>query len=162
MPSNIKNKPALSFVAILILAISAIGLLVYLADLKGITVWPFNSSRTDLHRMLGSDVTPWLEHAEIASWTPDLNQKPQRYFVAAALSADEFRSWTGSIKLVVSDAPTVPNGVWKLPPDITLKHWVDASSTTALIDAQGSTAGANVWARWSDGIAYIVVYPVFD
>jgi len=133
-----------------------------LSDFKEIDVWPFTSSRTELHRMLGADSSPWLEHAEVVPWTPDLNQKPQRIFISAALSADEFKAWAGAIKLVVSNVPGVPNGVWKLPPDVTLKHWAAAPSTSALIDAQGSTADAIVWARWSDGLANIVVYPVFD
>ena len=144
-------------VALAILCV-AVGLLL----LKGNPVWPFASDRKDLGRLLGVDAAAWLEDAEIVAWQPDLNLKPQSYFVVRPMSADEFRAWAAAAQLTTSDAPAALSGVFVPPPQVKLKRWLPpAPELAGAREAEGRTPAAVIWSRWQQGIAYTVVQPIY-
>ncbi len=125
-------------------------------------MWPFGGEHDEVAGILGPAALPWLEGAEIAAWTPDPNFKAQSYFVVRTMSEAEFRSWAAAVRLQVSEAPSIPSGVFATPDGVTLTRWItgptpDASS----LDAQGDTDRAAIWSRWQEGVGFTVIHPAY-
>jgi hypothetical protein len=119
-----------------------------------------NQHRKELNRLLGPPAESFLQKSEITAWTPDLNQKPQTYFMVTAATREEFTAWTAAAGLTTTKTPTIPSGVWKLPSDVKIKEWSTESAPDGeTIDAAASTSPTTVWSRWKQGMAYTVVYP---
>ena len=130
--------------------------------LKGTAVWPFGSDEKELADILGADAAAWLEGAEIAAWQPDLNRKPESYFVMRPMSGDDFRAWAAAAQLTMTKTPGFASGVLVLPDGVTLSRWLGKPVEGAAgLDAEGTTPRAVIWSRWSDGVAYTVVDPTY-
>ena len=144
------------------LALGSLVVLGILITLKGTAVRPFGSDPQDLAEILGANAAPWLEGAEIVAWQPDPNWKAQSYFVVRAMSRDDFGAWAAAVELKVSQTPSFGSGVFVLPDGVTLSRWPEKKTEGATgLDAEGTTASAVIWSRWSDGLAYTVVHPTY-
>ena len=129
---------------------------------KGFAVWPFENNKGELAAILGPEATSWLNDAEVQAWTPDLNHKPQSFFIVQAMSETEFEAWAKAAKLRVSEKRSVPPSIFGLPDGIKFNRWVrPADAATQERDAQGSTDRAAIWSRWQGGITYTVLHPTY-
>ena len=105
----------------------------------------------------------WLEQAEIVASQPDVNAKPDTYFIVTPMTSDNFRAWSAAGRLTVSEVPKVPSNVWILPATVKPGRWIDNTSAQGVvIDAHATSQAAVVWSRWTDGFAYTVVYPRYE
>lgn len=148
--------PVRSTVPSLILAL-VVGLGLYLGWMN--MTW-FSSDMKDLERMLGPTGATLIEDSRLKAWQPDLNAKPQTYYLQRDLGEAAFRRLAGQAGLGVASVPAVAEAVWRLPPDLAFPGWAAAAVPPgAGLQAGGSVGEAAVWLRWYDGMAYLVVVP---
>ena len=149
------RRAALTLATILVVVVGA------LAVVKGIPVWSSGRDQKALTDILGSAAPSWLADAEVVAWTPDPNYKAQSYFAVASVAETDFKSWSATAHLAVTDTPSIPAGVFVLPKGVTLRRWVSETEAGPLVDAEGTIARASVWARWQGGVSYLVVHPTY-
>ena len=144
----------------LVFAIVCIVVLGILIVLKTMSLWPFENDKGDLVGILGPDVAPWLEQAEITTWQPDLNFKPMDYFVVRSMSEENFQTWAKVLYLTISKTPNTPAGLFVLPQGVKISRWLRPGEiNTVGLDAQGTTSRAIIWSLWRGGLTYSVIHP---
>ena len=118
----------------------------------------FDSTRRDLQQLLGAAGAPWLDDsARLAAWSPDLNYKPQAYYLLRPMDEAAFRQAVGSGGLAVVPVPPVEQAVWRLPAGVSLPGWqADSLPAGTGLQAQGTFGSMAVAVRWAHGQAYLV------
>jgi hypothetical protein len=119
-----------------------------------------NSEMKDLKRLLGPVGAALVEDCELVAWQPDLNAKPQAYYLRRRVDEAAFRGLAGQAGFTVAPVPALVEAVWRLPPDLAFPGWAAATVPPgAGLQASGSVGEAAVWLRWHDGAAYMVMLP---
>lgn len=144
----------------------ALGAVVALAGAGGVALFGrrfmqiFDSTRGDLQQLLGAAGAAWLDDsAQISAWSPpDLNYKPQAYYLMRNMDEAAFRAAAAQVGLEVVPAPPLEQAVWRLPNGVTLLGWrADSLPPGAGLQIGGSVGQAAVSARWHQGLAFLVV-----
>ena len=116
--------------------------------------------RKELAGLLGPAGTALLDGASVAAWQPDANYKPQSYHATRSVDEAGFRELAASAGLAVRPTPQAVEGIWQLPPDVTVKEWApSAVPPGAGLQASGTVGQAAVWMRWYRDRAYLVAQP---
>lgn len=122
--------------------------------------WMTSSKRDDLVRLLGAQGEALVGDAAIAAWVPDPNYKPRSYHLVRALDEAAFRRLAGQAGLAVAASPAVVEGVWRLPDGVTLPGWAAPDVPPgAGLQVHGPVGSTQLWWRWHQGQAFMVVRP---
>jgi hypothetical protein len=143
--------------ALLGIALAAVAFIVY----SGQSYMGWNSDhRSDLERLLGPTGAVVADGAAVAAWQPDPDYKPQGYYATRAVDEAGFRKLAGSVALKVGPTPQVVEGIWQLPPGLSVKDWAPSAVPPGMgLQASGTVGQAAVWMRWYRDKAYIVAQP---
>lgn len=122
-------------------------------------IW-INQHEREIRHLLGPKGEGLLQDAQIVAWQPDLNYKPQAYYVVRSADEAGFRRLALQGNLPVIPSPEALEGVWQLPDGLQVRGWTPHNvPPRAGLQASGTIGAGAVWLRWYQGHMFLVVLP---